>query len=83
MNQETRTVALGEILNTKQLREVTRIMNSTGDPIAQVQRLRDYFGTFREDLEKKEILPEYLAYAVAYRLGSPEALAKILQKAGV
>jgi hypothetical protein len=83
MDQETKTVALGEILNTNQLREVKRILNSTADTIEQVQRLKDYFGTFREDLERQEILPEYLAYVVAYRLDSPEALVKLLQRAGV
>jgi hypothetical protein len=83
MDKQTKTVVLGELLNSKQAREVGRILNSTADPIEQTRRLKDYFGTFREDLEKKGVLPEYLAYAVVYRLSSTSTLIDNIERVGV
>ena len=64
--QKMKTITLGQLLNEKQIVEVTRILNSSADSIERVRRLKDYFGTFRDDLEKKGVLPEYLAWAVEY-----------------
>lgn len=61
-----RTVKLSDILGTAQLKEVKRILNSSPDSLERVRRLKDYFGTFADDLERQGILPAYLAYAVEY-----------------
>lgn len=65
-----RTVTLGQILSPGQIVEVKRILNSTADSVEQTARLRDYYGTFRDDLERQEILPEYLAYVTVFAAAS-------------
>lgn len=71
-----RIVNLSQILSPAQLKEVERILKSSTNSIERVKRLKDYYGTFREDLEKQDILPEYLAYctewAATQNVGKPK-----------
>lgn len=66
MDSKLKTITLGELLNDKQIVEVTRILNSSADSMERVRRLKDYFDTFREDLEARGVEPHYLSYAVEY-----------------
>jgi len=61
-----RKIKLEYILGPAQLKEVVRIVNSLPDSLERVRRLKDYFGTFADDLERQGVLPAYLAYAVEY-----------------
>lgn len=58
-----RTITLAKLFSPKQLKEIERICKSTSDSIERVKRLKDYYSVLREDLERQDILPEYLAYA--------------------
>jgi hypothetical protein len=38
--------------------------------IEQTKKLKEYYGTLREQLERKGILPDFLAYAVPFWIRS-------------
>lgn len=65
-----KTVALKEILNEEQLTEVERLVNSTPDQTSLTQKLRVYLAQFKEELEAKGVVGDYLAYVLAYKLYS-------------
>lgn len=61
-------ITLGELLTEEQWKEVSEIVDEyTGQPDL-VQKLKEYFGNIRPQLESKGVLPEYLAYALPYAL---------------
>ena len=66
MSEERKTFTLSQVLSPMQQKQVERIMRSTHDSIERTKRLKDYYGTFRDDLERQGLLPEYLAYATEY-----------------
>jgi len=59
-------VPLGEILTDEQIRKTTEILNSLDTLEKMVPALAEYFITIDDYLKAKKIIPEYLAYAVAY-----------------
>jgi uncharacterized membrane protein len=64
-----RTMKLGEILTDAQIERTLDIIQSTTrhDRIA---KLKEYFSSFKDELEKKGVLPDYLAYVVEYLLAN-------------
>lgn len=63
-----RTIKLGDILSPAQCNEVALIFKTSAGSTERVKRLKDYFRTFADDLERQDILPDYLAYAVEYQM---------------
>jgi hypothetical protein len=61
-----RNARLDEILSPEQIDEVLGILNSTeaASP-QQVHKLKGYLRQHKDELLAKEILPDYLAYAIA------------------
>lgn len=60
---------LGDLLTEDQIQRVADILNSDIDDIQRVAELKLYLGQFREQLESKQVLPEYLAYALVHEAG--------------
>jgi hypothetical protein len=61
------------LLNSKQTEEMNRIIKAAPDAIEMAKRLRIYFGTFAEQLQKQGVEPEFLAYAVVHAYTEEEA----------
>jgi hypothetical protein len=55
---------LGDLVTDQQAQEICNILNAQQDSIKRVRELTRYLSGFRAELEKKGILPEYLAYAI-------------------
>lgn len=55
---------VGDILTPKQLKEVTKIINSIPNTNLRVAALKKYFKSIRRQLAKHKTLPDYLAYLV-------------------
>jgi hypothetical protein len=68
------TKQLGEILTEHQVKEVVRIVNGESDPVKRVQKLKDYLGTFSEELEQKGLTTDYLAFAIEFNATGNERL---------
>lgn len=66
-----KTITLGELLTEEQGKEVVRIMAESRDDTEMTQRLNGYLRQFREQLEAKGVLPEYLSYAIPYFVSHP------------
>lgn len=66
MSQNTKTMSLGDILNPEQCDEVISICETETDENI-VPRLKQYLGQFKEQLESKGVLPDYLAYLLYYK----------------
>jgi hypothetical protein len=60
------TVRLGDILTDEQCANTAAILNDFHNRLDAVPKLKEYFNTLSDQLVKKEILPDYLAYVVAY-----------------
>ncbi len=61
---------LGELLNDEQLKKTCEILNSSNHPPLAPQTidaLKAYYRTIEPELLTKDVLPDYLAYAVAYQ----------------
>lgn len=65
---EWRTKRLEEILSPIQLRKVASIMNTTGDNVAKLKLLKAYLVQFQAELNAKDIDPNFLAYAILWKL---------------
>jgi len=63
-------VSIADILNKEQRAELRRFLGQNKDksPMDLTGDLKQLFGKWREDLEGKGVLPEYLAYAFAFKL---------------
>lgn len=62
-----KTTQLGELLTHDQLVKTTEILNTPQKDFYKIKSLKEYFGTIKDDLSKKGVLPEYLAYVVFYQ----------------
>ncbi len=65
-----KTVPLIEILTEDQLQKTIEIINQAGGhPLSTntIIALKAYYKTIEADLLAKDILPDYLAYSVAYQ----------------
>ncbi len=58
-----KTITLGELLNGAQCSQVERIIEQTEEG-QLVRKLTDYLKQFRDELEAKGVLPEYLAWVL-------------------
>lgn len=65
-SSEWKTVALKDLLDSDQLKRVYDIIQGIQGG-AKPETLREYLVTQRESLEKREMLPEYLYYALCYQ----------------
>lgn len=74
--KDWKTMKLGDILTEAQIAETMDILNSPNGDIQITKRLKEYYGQFREQLESKGILPEYLALAVPFWIENEAAIAK-------
>ena len=63
-----RRLALHEILSPEQREEVRQILLRESDPISAKDQLLRYLIPLRAQLEAKDVLPEYLAYAIPFAL---------------
>ena len=63
--------SLSELLDNAQINRVTAILNGSGDDIAKTRALKDYLNQFREQLEAKGVLPDFLAYAIMHVASNP------------
>lgn len=62
-----KNTTLGEILNPEQLHGAVDIINRIqNDDIALTQALKKYLVQFSADLEKKGVVPDYLAYLLTH-----------------
>ena len=59
-----KSVKLSELLTEEQWKEVNKILEAKD--AEKWKRLREYLVTHRDALEKKGVVPEYLAYALEY-----------------
>lgn len=66
-----KTISLGELLTEEQGREVVRIMSESKDDAEMTARLKKYLAQFKDQLEAKGVVPEYLAYAIPYFVNHP------------
>jgi len=71
MSQNTKdwkTMKLGDILTEVQIAETMEILNAPHGKIhgEATNKLKAYYSQFREQLEAKGVLPEFLAYAVPF-----------------
>jgi hypothetical protein len=62
------STSLQDLLSKPECEAVWEIIKSEKDSISRVRKLTQYFAARREALEKKGILPEFLAYAVEYNV---------------
>jgi len=70
---------LSEIFNSEQRKKLKKFIreHEDEDPMELTKKLKEMFGEWKEDLEKKGLLPDYLAYAFAYqwkRFGSDRVI---------
>jgi hypothetical protein len=72
-------VKLTDILTTEQLKALDVILkemyrDGIRDPLSTefTGTLKTLFGGWKDDLEKKGVLPDYLAYAVAFMISQGE-----------
>lgn len=61
-------VKLSNLLTKTQLTRVLDLMQEHPSDIDLHKALREYFGTFGEELTKKGMLPSYAAYAIPYAI---------------
>jgi len=62
-----RTITLGELMTPEQLDRCYEIIKScNGDSAMATSKLKSYLIQFREQLEAKGVLPEYLAYGLPF-----------------
>jgi hypothetical protein len=65
---ESKEVKLTDLLTHEQLDEIERILDRCGtDRMQASNELRRYLVAHRAELEAKGVVPEYLAYVIAYR----------------
>lgn len=65
---EPKFVKLTDILTHQQLDQVEAILEASGgDRMAATHALRRYFANIKDELEKKGVHHDYLAYVIAYR----------------
>ena len=62
-----KTIQLRELVTESQAAKIWEILNEHTDSTQCVRALTTYLNTMREDLMKKEMLPEFLAYALVYK----------------
>lgn len=70
--EKVKTIKLGNILSPAQIKEVQRILKSSHDSLERVRRLKDYFSTFSDDLERQGVYADFLAYATEYAATQPK-----------
>jgi hypothetical protein len=63
-----RKIDLKDLVTEEQSKDIWKIMNETGDSIKRVRELTAYLNGFREQLIDKNVLPEFLAYSLEYRM---------------
>jgi len=59
-----RSEKLEDLVTEKQCQDILKIINSNQDSTKRVMELTRYLCKLRSELEKKGVLPEYLAYAI-------------------
>lgn len=74
---------LSEILNKEQLKELKKLINELEKKkikpldVEYVKSLRELFKKYESDLIAKKVLPDYLAYAIAFKISQNPELFKI------
>lgn len=58
---------LGEILTDAQIEQVLDIIQKTTER-ERIAKLKEYLGQFKDDLERKGVVADYLAYAIEHIL---------------
>ncbi len=56
---ETRVLKMSEIFNSAQLNKVTDLLN-----VKDAKGLKEFLCSIKDELEKKEILPDYVFYVL-------------------
>lgn len=64
---ETKMVKLTDLLSHDQLDVVESILNETPDRMEASNKLRRYLAQFKDELLKKGVVSDYLAYVIAYK----------------
>jgi hypothetical protein len=59
---------LGEILTDEQIAEVVKLLNSFDDDFDRCNAIKRYLNKFRDALETKGVIPDYLAYLIVYKM---------------
>lgn len=68
----TTTFRLGDLLTEPQIEAVLDIIEHCPDSIERVKRLKEYLNTFKDDLEKKGVVADYLAYVIEHLAAVPQ-----------
>lgn len=64
---ETKTVRLSDLLTKEQVKECCKIINRGSRYSNEtIGALKEYLGQFKEELEAKGVLPDYLAYMLIF-----------------
>lgn len=64
----TKTMLLGDVLTPSQCRKVREICKKHSDSSAVVAELKQYLNGYKATLEKKGVIPDYLAYAIVHAI---------------
>lgn len=65
---EWKSVQLGELLTDDQIQMVKEIMDQTPDELERTHAIRKYLNQFKEQLEARGVIPDYLAYVIVYKM---------------
>ena len=63
-----KTVRMDELLTEDQVKMVTEILNQGGTEFEKTHAIRRYLAQFKEQLEAKGVLSDYLAYVIVFQL---------------
>lgn len=67
-----KTVRMDELLTEDQIKMVTEILNQGGTDFEKTHAIRKYLEQFKDQLEAKGVLHDYLAYVIVFQIhGQP------------
>lgn len=57
---------LSELLTPAQIKAVKAIIKAEPDSLRRVKKLKAYLAEFKDELERKGVAPDYLAYVIEH-----------------
>lgn len=65
---EERMMQVGDILTDEQISKVEALLQSDGGDFDKCNAVKKYLWTFKDELEKKGVVADYLAYVIVYKI---------------